>query len=192
MTETATTTETVPKPRLLEKYESEIRSAVQEKFGLGNVHQIPRLRKIVVNMGVGEAIENKKRLDVAMADMAIITGQQPKLCRAKRSVAGFKLREEMPIGCKVTLRGYRMYEFLDRLVSVAIPRIRDFRGIKQNSFDGRGNFSMGLSEQVVFPEINLDKVEWVQGMDITMVISGGRDEMSLELLTLLGMPFKRD
>lgn len=179
-------------PRLLEKYENDIKGALKEKFALSNIHQVPRLRKIVVNMGVGEAIENKKRLDAAMDDMAIITGQRPKLCRAKRSVAGFKLREEMPIGCKVTLRGYRMWEFLDRLISVAIPRIRDFRGIKSNSFDGRGNFSMGLAEQVVFPEINLDKVEWVQGMDITMVISGGSDEMSLALLTQIGMPFKRD
>ena len=190
MSETAT--ETIERPRLLEKYESEIRSAIMEKFKLANVHQIPRLRKIVVNMGVGEAVENKKRLDAAMDDLAIIAGQRPKLCRAKRSVAGFKLREEMPIGCKATLRGYRMYEFLDRLISVAIPRIRDFRGIKRNSFDGRGNFSMGLSEQVVFPEIDLDKVEWVQGMDITMVMSGGRDEISFDLLTQLGMPFTRD
>jgi large subunit ribosomal protein L5 len=179
-------------PRLLEKYVNDIRGPLKEKFALSNVNQIPRLLKIVVNMGVGEAIENKKRLDAAMEDMAIITGQRPKLCRAKRSVAGFKLREEMPIGCKVTIRGCRMWEFLDRLISVAIPRIRDFRGIKPNSFDGRGNFSMGLAEQVVFPEINLDKVEWVQGMDITMVISGGSDEMSLELLTQVGMPFKRD
>lgn len=179
-------------PRLLEKYVKDIRGSLKEKFTLANVNQIPCLLKIVVNMGVGEAVENKKRLDAAMEDMAIITGQRPKLCRAKRSVAGFKLREEMPIGCKVTLRGYRMWEFLDRLISVAIPRIRDFRGIKSNSFDGRGNFSMGLAEQVVFPEINLDKVEWVQGMDITMVISGGSDEMSLELLTQVGMPFKRD
>lgn len=192
MSEAATAPESQAKPRLLEKYEGEIRAALQEKFALSNVHQIPRLKKVVVNMGVGEAIENKKRLDAAMDDLAIITGQRPKLCRAKRSVAGFKLREEMPIGCKVTLRGHRMYEFLDRLISVAIPRIRDFRGIKRNSFDGRGNFSMGLAEQVVFPEINLDKVEWVQGMDITMVIGGGSDEMSQELLTLLGMPFKRD
>ncbi len=190
MTETAV--EQVARPRLLEKYEKDIRGALKEKFGLPNVHQIPRLRKIVVNMGVGEAIENKKRLDAAMEDLAIIAGQRPKMCRAKRSVAGFKLREEMPIGCKVTLRGYRMYEFLDRLISIAVPRIRDFRGIKRKSFDGRGNFSMGLSEQVVFPEINLDKVEWVQGMDITMVISGGSDEMSLEMLTQIGVPFTRD
>ena len=185
-------TAAAPKPRLLEKYESDIRSALQEKFSLSNPHMIPRLRKVVVNMGVGEAVENKKRLDAAMDDMAIITGQRPKLCRAKRSVAGFKLREEMPIGCKVTLRGARMYEFLDRLISVAVPRIRDFRGIKRKSFDGRGNFSMGLAEQVVFPEINLDKVQWVQGMDITMVMSGGSDEMSFELLSQLGIPFKRD
>ena len=179
-------------PRLRTKYDAEIVKAMTEKFGYANPMQVPRIEKITLNMGVGEAVENKKRLDAAMVDMAIITGQRPKLCRAKRSVAGFKLREEMPIGCKATLRGYRMWEFLDRLISIAVPRIRDFRGIKSNSFDGRGNFSMGLAEQVVFPEINLDKVEWVQGMDITMVISGGSDEMSLELLTQLGIPFKRD
>ncbi|MAB89912.1 MAG: 50S ribosomal protein L5 [Planctomycetes bacterium] len=190
MSEAATTP--AETPRLLDKYVNDVKGALKDKFDLSNVNQIPRLTKIVVNMGVGEAVENKKRLDAAMVDMAIITGQRPKLCRAKRSVAGFKLREEMPIGCKATLRGYRMWEFLDRLISIAVPRIRDFRGIKSNSFDGRGNFSMGLAEQVVFPEINLDKVEWVQGMDITMVISGGSDEMSLELLTQLGIPFKRD
>jgi large subunit ribosomal protein L5 len=191
MTEAATET-APPPPRLQTKYTDEIRTILKEKFGLSNVHQIPRLRKIVINMGVGEAIENKKRLDAAMADLAIIAGQRPKVCLAQRSVAAFKLREGMPIACKVTLRGPRMWEFLDRLISLAIPRIRDFRGIKQNSFDGRGNFAMGLSEQVVFPEINLDKVEWIQGMDIAMVISGGSDEMSLEFLTQLGMPFKRD
>jgi large subunit ribosomal protein L5 len=189
---TATATKSHPTPRLKELYLKEIRDQLKEKFQLPNVHMIPRMRKIVVNMGVGEAVENKKRVDAAMADMATLTGQKPKMCRATVSVAGFKLRELMPIGCKVTLRGDRMYEFLDRLISVAVPRIRDFRGIKRNSFDGRGNFAMGLAEQVVFPEIHLDKVEWVQGMDICMVISGGRDEMSLELLKMLGMPFKRD
>ena len=189
MTETAT--EKAPTPRLAKLYQDELRDKLKEKFQLSNVHMIPRLRKIVINMGVGEAVENKKRVDSAMADLTVIAGQQPKLCKATRSVAGFKLREEMPIGCKVTLRGSRMYEFLDRLISVAIPRIRDFRGIKRNSFDGRGNFAMGLSEQIVFPEIRLDKVEHLQGMDICIVISGGSDEMSLELLTLLGMPFKK-
>ena len=183
--------ETTYVPRLKTKYETEIKSAVRDKFKLANVHQIPRLNKVTVNMGVGGAIENKKRLDAAMDDLATITGQRPTMRRARRSVAGFKLREEMPIGCKVDLRGDRMYEFLDRLISVAIPRIRDFRGVPRKSFDGRGNFSMGLSEQIVFPEIDLDKVDHTQGMDITMVISGGSDEMSLELLTQLGMPFQR-
>lgn len=190
MTATETNEKTIP--RLKDLYWREIREQLRAKFNLKNIHMIPKLRKIVVNMGVGEAVENKKRVEAAMADLATLTGQKPKLCKATCSVAGFKLREEMPIGCKVTLRGDRMYEFLDRLVSVAIPRIRDFRGIKRNSFDGRGNFAMGLAEQVVFPEIHLDRVEWVQGMDICMVISGGSDEMSLELLKLLGMPFKRD
>ena len=183
--------ETTYVPRLKTKYETEIKSAVRDKFKLANVHEIPRLNKVTVNMGVGGAIENKKRLDAAMDDLATITGQRPTMRRARRSVAGFKLREEMPIGCKVDLRGDRMYEFLDRLISVAIPRIRDFRGVPRKSFDGRGNFSMGLSEQIVFPEIDLDKVDHTQGMDITMVISGGSDEMSLELLTQLGMPFQR-
>ena len=186
-----TETKTKPVPRLKAAYEAGIKSRLREKFGLKNIHQIPVLQKITINMGVGEAVEDKKRVDAAMADLAVIAGQKPKVCRAKRSVAGFKLREEMPIGCKVDLRGDRMWEFLDRLISVTIPRIRDFRGIPSKAFDGRGNFSMGLSEQAVFPEINLDKVVHTQGMDITIVMSGQSDEMSFELLSELGMPFKR-
>lgn len=178
-------------PRLQALYTEKVKDALREKFGLTNVHQIPRITKITVNMGVGDAVENKKKVDSAMADLGAITGQKPKLCRARVSVAGFKLREGMPIGCKVDLRRAHMWEFLDRLVNVAMPRIRDFRGIKRNSFDGRGNFSLGLSEQIVFPEINLDKVEHSQGMDVTICMSGGSDEMSFELLSLLGMPFKK-
>ena len=183
---------TVIVPRLRVKYREEVAPALREKFNLTNAHQIPTLQKVVVNMGVGKAIENKKRLDAAVADLARITGQQPKICKATRSVAGFRLREGMPIACMVTLRGDRMWEFVDRLLTLAIPRIRDFRGIKRKSFDGRGNFSMGLPDQLVFPEIDVDRVEWPQGMDITFVITGGSDAMSLELLRLLGMPFRKD
>lgn len=178
-------------PRLQDLYNKEVRQKLQEKFQLTNVHQIPQVEKVTVNMGVGGAIENKKRIEAALKDLGAITGQKPKLCRARLSVAGFKLREGMPIGCKVDLRRAHMWEFLDRLMNIAMPRIRDFRGIKRNSFDGRGNFSLGISEQSIFPEINLDKVEHTQGMDITIVMSGGSDEMSLELLSLLGMPFKQ-
>lgn len=178
-------------PRLRAKYLEEVRPKLMERYGLKNVHEVPALEKITVNMGVGEAVQDKKRLDRAAEELAQVTGQKPKIIKAKRSVATFKLREGMPIGCKVDLRHDRMYEFLDRLVSLAIPRIRDFRGIKANSFDGRGNFSMGLHEQTVFPEINLDKVEHTQGMDINMIITGGSDEMSFTLLQELGMPFKR-
>ena len=182
--------ETKIQPRLKERYKNELLPKLMEEFKIPNLHMAPRLEKIVVNMGVGEGAENKKRVEAAMVDLASITGQQPKMCRARVSVANFKLREGMPIGCKVDLRGDRMYEFLDRLISMAIPRIRDFRGIPSNSFDGRGNFSMGLTEQSVFPEVNLDRVEWTQGMDITMVMSGGNDEMAFALLKGLGMPFK--
>ena len=151
----------------------------------------PRLRKIVVNMGVGEALENKNRIDMAVADVGAITGQRPVVTKARKSIAGFKLRAGMPVGVKVTLRRDRMYEFLDRLISVALPRIRDFRGISPDSFDGHGNYSLGISEQSVFPEINVDKMEFVQGMDITFVISGDSDEQSRELLREFGMPFAR-
>jgi large subunit ribosomal protein L5 len=178
-------------PRLKVAYETQIRARLRERFKLRNVHQVPRLVKITVNMGVGKAVENRKRLDAAMEELAAITGQRPCVRRARRAEANFKLREGMPIGTKVDLRGARMYEFLDRLINVAIPRIRDFRGISRNSFDGRGNFSMGLAEQTLFPEVPLDRVEFPQGMDITMVISGSSDEMSQELLNEFGMPFRR-
>ncbi len=184
-------TTTVTPPRLRDLYAGTIRAKLHQRFKLANIHQVPNLRKITVNMGVGKALENRKRLDQAVEHLTAITGQKPKVCNARRSEANFKLREGQAIGAKVDLRGPRMYEFLDRLVSVVIPRIRDFRGISRDSFDGRGNFSMGLTEQSLFPEVPLDKVEFTQGMDITVVISGGSDEMSLELLTELGMPFKR-
>lgn len=182
---------TATPPRLRTQYADQIRTRLRERFKLSNVHQVPCLRKITVNMGVGKALENRKRLDQAVEHLTAITGQKPKVTLARRSEANFKLREGQAIGAKVDLRGPRMYEFLDRLIAVVIPRIRDFRGISRDSFDGRGNFSMGLAEQSLFPEVPLDKVEFTQGMDITMVISGGSDEMSLELLSELGMPFKR-
>ena len=185
-------TETKVIPRLKERYTTEVASALKEKFKLENVHQIPRLQKVVVNMGVGSAVDNKKRIETAARDLGIITGQKPQICRAKRSVAQFRLREGMPIGCRVTLRGDRMFEFIDRLFTLVMPRIRDFRGIKRKSFDGRGNFSMGLADQLVFPEIDVDKVETPQGMDITFVMTGGSDAMSFELLSMLGMPFRKE
>jgi large subunit ribosomal protein L5 len=177
-------------PRLKEKYRKEIIPAMKERFGYRNDMQVPRLEKIVVNMGVGEGAHDPKAIDAAMKDLALITGQKPKLCRAKRSVAGFKLRTGMSVGCKVTLRGDRMYEFLDRLITLAIPRVRDFRGLNPKSFDGRGNFTMGLDEQLVFPEIDYDEVERIQGMDITIVTTAETDEEGRELLKLFGMPFK--
>ncbi|MSR74536.1 MAG: 50S ribosomal protein L5 [Planctomycetes bacterium] len=184
-------TTTAIQPRMRELYAGTVRTKLREQFKLPNIHQVPGLRKITVNMGVGKALENRKRLDQALEHLGVITGQKPKVCSARRSEASFKLREGQAIGAKVDLRGPRMYEFLDRLISVVIPRIRDFRGISRDSFDGRGNFSMGLSEQSLFPELPLDKVEFTQGMDITIVMSGGSDEMSLQLLSELGMPFKR-
>jgi large subunit ribosomal protein L5 len=184
--------EPVPTPRLVTRYKSEVVPALMKQFKLKNVNQVPRLKKVVLNMGVGKAIDNKKRLEEAVAHLAAISGQKPVITKAKTSVAGFRLREGMPIGCKVDLRDARMWEFLDRLISLAIPRIRDFRGIKANSFDGRGNFSLGLAEESVFPEVNMDKAEFSQGLDVTVVISGGNDQMSSELLTALGMPFKKN
>ena len=176
--------------RLLERYKQEVVPGLMREFGYANRMQVPRLEKIVVNMGVGQATENKKRLEDAMRDLATIAGQKPVVARAKRAVSGFRLRSGVEIGCKVTLRGERMYEFLDRLISLAIPRIRDFRGFADTSFDGQGNYSLGLSEQVVFSEIDMDKVEFVQGMDITMRITGESDKASRELLRLLGFPFR--
>jgi len=179
-----------PSPRLLERYRSEVRSKLKEQFGIKNDLDAPRLTKIVVNMGVGAAKESKTALDAAAGDLATVTGQKPKITIAKSSVAGFKLREGMAIGCMVTLRGRRMYEFLDRLIAVAVPRIKDFRGLKRKSFDGRGNYSMGLSEQSVFPEIHVDKVQAMQGMDITMCTSTNEDAKAEALLQAMGMPFR--
>jgi large subunit ribosomal protein L5 len=176
--------------RLQEKYRSEVVAQLKEVCGTGNVHALPRLEKIVVSMGVGEALENKNRLAAAAADLAAITGQKPLVTRARKSVAGFKLRKGQEIGLKVTLRGKRMYEFLDRLVSVVIPRIRDFRGLSPKAFDQRGNYNLGISEQVVFPEINIDKMEFVQGMNITVCVLARKPAESLELLRRLGVPFR--
>ncbi|MHC4196562.1 MAG: 50S ribosomal protein L5 [Planctomycetota bacterium] len=176
--------------RLLESYKEKIVREMSEKFGYKNVLEVPRILKIVVNMGVGKALENKKYLADAEKQLGLITGQKPAITRAKKSIAGFKLRQGNAIGCKATLRGERMYEFLDRLLSVTLPRIKDFRGLSSKSFDQKGNYTLGIHEQLVFPEINPDNVEFVQGMDITVVISGNRKETSKELLRLLGTPFK--
>lgn len=178
-------------PRLQEKYEEEILPALQDSLGRTNRLSLPRLEKIVVNMGVGTAIQEKKHLETATAAMAEITGQKPIVTLARKSVAGFRLREGMAIGCKVTLRRMRMYEFLDRLVSLALPRVRDFRGLSRTAFDGNGNYNLGLSEQLVFPELNPDKYLHAQGMNITLVTSVSSDEEALELLSRFGMPFKR-
>jgi large subunit ribosomal protein L5 len=178
-------------PRMKRKYLEEVSSRIREKYNLANVMQIPKIEKIVVNMGVGGAKENKGMMDAALKDLGTITGQKPMVTRARNSVAGFKLREGMAIGCKVTLRGNRMWEFLDRLISIAIPRIRDFRGLSRKSFDGRGNYSMGLGEQIVFPEIDLDSVQFVQGMDIAVVTTAANDALASDLLEWLGMPFRR-
>ena len=177
--------------RLHEQYSNEIVDAMTKKFGYKNINQVPKLEKIVINMGVGEAKENKKALDTAITDLEIISGQKAVVTRAKKSVANFKLREGMPIGCKVTLRGERMYEFADRLINLALPRVRDFRGVSQNSFDGRGNYALGIKEQLIFPEIEYDKVDKVRGMDIIFVTTANTDEEARELLTLFGMPFKK-
>jgi large subunit ribosomal protein L5 len=178
--------------RLLEKYRTEIIPQMRERFSIRNVMAVPRIEKVSVNMGVGAATENRRRLEAAVEDLALITGQRPAVTRARGSHSGFKVREGNAIGCRVTLRGRRMYEFLDRLIAVVIPRIRDFRGLPTKSFDGRGNYSLGLSEQIVFPEINIDKVEFTQGMNVTITIRNSTDEQSLELLRLFGVPFRRD
>ena len=177
--------------RLKDQYNSEIKDAMVKKFGYKNVMEIPKLEKIVINMGVGEAKENKKLLDTAIADLETITGQKAVVTTAKKSIANFKLREGMPIGCKVTLRGERMYEFADRLINLALPRVRDFRGINPNAFDGRGNYALGVKEQLIFPEIEYDKVDKVRGMDVIFVTTAKTDEEARELLTLFGMPFKK-
>ena len=177
--------------RLKEKYNNEIVDAMTKRFGYENIMQVPKLEKIVVNMGVGEAKENSKILDSAIADLEKITGQKAVTTKAKNSVANFKIREGMPIGCKVTLRGEKMYEFLDRLVNLALPRVRDFRGVNPNAFDGRGNYALGIKEQLIFPEIEYDKVDKVRGMDIIFVTTAETDEEARELLTQFGMPFKK-
>lgn len=178
-------------PRLKEKYVQEIAPALKNDLNIKNVNQIPRLSKIVVNMGVGAAAGDAKLLDAAVADMRVITGQQPMICRARKSIAGFHIREGQAIGCKVTLRGDRMWEFLDRLLSVALPRVRDFRGIPATSFDGRGNYTMGVTEQLIFPEIEYDKIDRTRGMDITFVTTAEDNESAKALLDALGFPFKK-
>ena len=177
--------------RLRDLYNSEIKDAMVNKFGYKNVMQIPKLEKIVVNMGVGEAKENAKILDSAVKDLETITGQKAVITRAKKSVANFKLREGMPIGCKVTLRGERMFEFADRLVNLALPRVRDFRGVNPDAFDDRGNYALGIKEQIIFPEIEYDKVDKVRGMDIIFVTTAKTDEEARELLRLFGMPYSK-
>ena len=177
--------------RLRQKYENEVKNQMVEKFGYKSVMQIPTIDKIVINMGIGDAVSNSKVLDEAVAELALITGQKPVITRAKKSIAGFRLREGMPIGCKVTLRGERMYDFLDKLVSVSLPRVRDFRGVSKKSFDGRGNYTLGVKEQLIFPEIDYDKVNKVRGMDIVVVTTANTDEEARELLTQLGMPFQK-
>jgi len=178
-------------PRLKEKYHSQVVPALKEQLALGNVNQVPRLSKIVVNMGVGAAVQDTKQLDAAVEDLRLITGQAPTITKAKKSIAGFKIRQGMPIGAKVTLRGDRMWEFLDRLLATAIPRVRDFRGLNPNSFDGRGNYSMGVTEQLIFAEVDYDKVDRVRGMDITFVTTGKTNEAAKALLDAFGFPFKR-
>ena len=177
--------------RLKEKYTNEVVSALTEKFNYSSVMAVPKVDKIVINMGIGEAKENSKVLDAAMAELEIISGQKPVITRAKNSIANFKLREGMAIGCKVTLRGDKMYEFLDRLVNLALPRVRDFRGVNPNAFDGRGNYALGIKEQLIFPEIEYDKVDKVRGMDVIVVTTAETDEEARELLTQFGMPFKK-
>ena len=177
--------------RLKDLYEAEIIPEMTKKFSYKNKLAVPKLEKIIINMGVGEARENAKVLDGAVNDMTIISGQKPMITKAKKSIANFKLREGMNIGCKVTLRGARMYEFADRLINIALPRVRDFRGVKANSFDGRGNYTMGIKEQLIFPEIEYDKVDKIRGMDIVFVTTAKTDEEARELLRLFGMPFAK-
>ena len=178
-------------PRFKDMYKTEVAPALMKKFEYKSVMQIPKIDKVVINVGAGEAKDNSKVIDAIARDLAIITGQKPMVCRAKKSVANFKLREGMPIGVKVTLRGDKMYEFVDRLFSLALPRVRDFRGINPNSFDGRGNYSLGVKEQLIFPEIEYDKIDKVRGMDITFITTANTDEEAKELLTLMGAPFAK-
>ena len=178
-------------PRLLQRYKEEAVPALMERFGYKNIMQVPRIEKVVVNIGLGEALQNPKALDHAARDLATITGQKPLVTRARKAIATFKLRKGNPIGLKVTLRGRRMYDFLDRLFNVALPRVRDFRGVSPDSFDGRGNYTLGLREQLIFPEIDYDQVDRVRGMEVTIVTTAETDEEARELLRLLGMPFRR-
>nr|WP_238786666.1 50S ribosomal protein L5 [Vagococcus coleopterorum] len=177
--------------RLKEKYVKEITPSLMEKFNYSSVMQTPKIDKIVINMGVGEAVTNVKNLDKAVEELTIISGQKPIITKARKSIAGFRLREDMPIGCKVTLRGERMFEFLDKLVTVSLPRVRDFHGVSNKAFDGRGNYTLGVKEQLIFPEIDYDLIDKVRGMDIVIVTTANTDEESRELLTQLGMPFQK-
>ncbi|KXU48638.1 MAG: 50S ribosomal protein L5 [Coprobacillus cateniformis] len=177
--------------RLKERYENEISKSLMTKFNYSSVMEVPAMEKIVINIGVGDAVSNSKLLDEAVEELTLIAGQKPVITKAKKSIAGFKLREGMPIGCKVTLRGERMYEFLDKLVNISLPRVRDFRGVPKNSFDGRGNYTLGVKEQLIFPEINFDKVNKLRGMDIVFVTTAKTDEEGHELLAQLGMPFHK-
>ena len=190
--ESAAPVEPAPPARLKDFYEQQVRSKLQQQFAFKNPHQIPRLKKIVLNVGMGDASKNPKGLEAAVAELGAITGQHPVVTRAKKAIANFNLREGQPIGCAVTLRGGRMYEFLDRFISIAVPRMRDFRGLPSKSFDGRGNYTLGIKEQMIFPEIDYDKVERIHGMDITFVTSAGRDDTALALLRELGMPFRAE
>ena len=176
--------------RLQEKYKNEVVPELTKKFGYKNIMQLPKIEKVIINMGVGEAVGNPKALDAAVSDLTIIAGQKPVLTRAKKSLAAWKLREGMPIGCKVTLRGTRMYQFLDKFMNVALPRVRDFRGVSEKAFDGRGNYAVGLREQLIFPEIDYDKIDKIRGMNIVIVTSAHTDEEAKELLRLMGMPFR--
>ena len=178
--------------RLKERYQEELIPELMKSLDLKNVMQVPRVEKVVVNIGVGEAIDNAKALDAAVSDLSIITGQKPIVTKAKKSIANFKLREGRSIGAKVTLRGYRMWAFLDRLMNVALPRVRDFRGISPNSFDGRGNYTLGLREQLIFPEIDYDQIDKIRGFEVSIVTSAGDDDQGRQLLQLLGMPFRKE
>ena len=184
--------EPAPRARLLDYYEQRVRPKLQQQFGFGNSHEIPRLVKIVLNVGMGDAPKNPKALEAAVTELSAISGQHPVVTRAKKSVANFNLRQGMAIGCAVTLRGARMYEFLDRFINVALPRMRDFRGLPTKSFDGRGNYTTGIKEQMIFPEIDYDKVEKIHGMDITFVTNAGRDDTALALLRELGLPIRNE
>ena len=177
--------------RLMERYQNDVVKSMMEKFNYSSRMQAPKIEKIVINIGVGDAVSNSKLLDEAVNELTLISGQKPIITRAKKSIAGFKLREGMPIGCKVTLRGERMYEFLDKLINISLPRVRDFRGVSNNSFDGRGNYTLGVKEQLIFPEINFDKVNKLRGMEIVFVTTAKTDEEGHELLAQLGMPFKK-